>query len=169
MSHFCFCLVRIKCRCSYEFALTTANIENKNYCMNPQITCIVGFHTQFPPPPPTSSPPSWAPIRLELSGRKFLINSRKTPETLSERFLEVPSRVPIRSTKPYNSTRLRLPEHFQNSLPPVRLGTPPFQKWFRRGPLRAGHGIPSSTEGISDKLTSLSLSHPSFHSILQIV
>ena len=22
-----------------------------------------------------------------------------------------------------------------------------FQKWFRRGPLRAGHGIPSSTEG----------------------
>ena len=25
-----------------------------------------------------------------------------------------------------------------------------FQKWFRRGPLRVGHGIPSSTEGISD-------------------
>ena len=25
-----------------------------------------------------------------------------------------------------------------------------FQKWFRRGPLRAGHGIPSSTGGISD-------------------
>ena len=24
-----------------------------------------------------------------------------------------------------------------------------FQKWFRRGPLRAGHGIPSSTGGIS--------------------
>ena len=24
------------------------------------------------------------------------------------------------------------------------------QKWFWRGPLRAGHGIPSSTEGISD-------------------
>ena len=26
-----------------------------------------------------------------------------------------------------------------------------FQKWFRRGPLRAGHGIPSSTGGISDQ------------------
>ena len=26
-----------------------------------------------------------------------------------------------------------------------------FQNWFRRGPLRAGHGIPSSTGGISDK------------------
>ena len=25
-----------------------------------------------------------------------------------------------------------------------------FQKWFRRGPLRAGRGIPSNTEGISD-------------------
>ena len=25
-----------------------------------------------------------------------------------------------------------------------------FQNWFRRGPLRAAHGIPSSTEGISE-------------------
>ena len=25
-----------------------------------------------------------------------------------------------------------------------------FQGWSRRGPLRAGHGIPSSTDGISD-------------------
>ena len=25
-----------------------------------------------------------------------------------------------------------------------------FQEWFRRGPLRAGHGISSSTEGISE-------------------
>ena len=33
----------------------------------------------------------------------------------------------------------------------VRLGTPLFfQKWFRRGPLRAGDGIPSSAEGISE-------------------
>ena len=29
-----------------------------------------------------------------------------------------------------------------------------FQKWFRRGPLRAAHAMPSSTEGISDKKTS---------------
>ena len=28
------------------------------------------------------------------------------------------------------------------------MGTPLSQKWFRRGPLRAAHGIPSSTEGI---------------------
>ena len=28
-----------------------------------------------------------------------------------------------------------------------------FQKWFRRGPLRAGHGIPSSTGGISAQFT----------------
>ena len=30
-----------------------------------------------------------------------------------------------------------------------------FQNWFRRGPLRAGHGIPSSTGGISDFNSSL--------------
>ena len=37
------------------------------------------------------------------------------------------------------------------SPPPVRLETFFLQKWFRRGPLRAGHGIPSSAGGISDK------------------
>ena len=40
------------------------------------------------------------------------------------------------------------------SSPPIRLGTPLFQKWFRRGPLRAGHGILSSTGGISECLRS---------------
>ena len=49
--------------------------------------------------------------------RKFQINSGKTPETLSERFLEFPSRVRLGCPKPYNSRHLRLPEHFQNSLP----------------------------------------------------
>ena len=45
-------------------------------------------------------------------------------------------------------------EHFQNSLPPVRLRTFRFfHEWFRRGPLRAGHGIPSSTGGISETCT----------------
>ena len=35
--------------------------------------------------------------------------------------------------------------------PPVRAGDASFSgNWFRRGPLRAGHGIPSSTEGISE-------------------
>ena len=55
--------------------------------------------------------------------KKFRKKSGKTPETLSERFLEFPQ---------YGWGRLF------------------FQKWLRRGPLRAGHGIYSSTEGISD-------------------
>ena len=70
--------------------------------------------------------------------KKFRKNSGKTPETLSERFLELPSRVRLGRPKPYNSRHLRLPGRFF------------FQKWFRRGPLRAGHGIPGSTEGISE-------------------
>ena len=61
---------------------------------------------------------------------------------------------PVRlgSPRPYNSRHLRRPEHFQNSLPPqygYGWGRFFFQKWFRRGPLRAGHGIPSSAGGIS--------------------
>ena len=83
--------------------------------------------------------------------KKFRKNSGKTPETLSERFLEFPSRVRLGCPKPYNSRHLRLPERFQNSLPPqygwdvsfFRIGS-------GEGPLRAGHGIPSSTGGISD-------------------
>ena len=52
---------------------------------------------------------------------------------------------------PKKSRRLRPPEHFQNSLPPPQYDWGPLfsQKWIRRGPLRTGHGIPSSTEGIS--------------------
>ena len=75
----------------------------------------------------------WAipPVRLALSGR----NSGKTPETLSESFLEFPSRVRLGCPKPYNSKHLRLPEHFQNYLPPSTAGGVSFfQKWFRRGP-----------------------------------
>ena len=83
--------------------------------------------------------------------KKFRKKSGETLETLSERFLEFPSRVRLGSPKPYNSRHLRLPEHFQNSLPPqYGWGRLFFQKWFRKGPLRAGHGIPSSTGGISD-------------------
>ena len=82
--------------------------------------------------------------------KKFRKDSGKTPETLSEFFLEFPSRVRLGSPKSYISRHLRLPEHFQNSLPLSTAGDASFQKWFRRGPLRAGHGIPSSTEGISD-------------------
>ena len=74
--------------------------------------------------------------------------SGKTPETLPERFLEFPSRVRLGSPKLYNSRHLKLPEHFQNGW-----GRLFFQKWFRRGPLRVCHGIPSSTEAISEKHT----------------
>ena len=67
--------------------------------------------------------------------RKFRKNSGKTPETLSKRFLEFPSRVRLGSPKPYNSRHLRLPEHFQNSLPPSTAGDASF---FRIG---SGEGV----------------------------
>ena len=62
--------------------------------------------------------------------KKFRKNSGKTPETLSERFLEFPSRVRLGCPKPYNSRHLRLPERFQNSLPPSTAGDASF---FRSG------------------------------------
>ena len=67
--------------------------------------------------------------------KKFRKNSGKTPETLSERFLEFPSRVRLGSPKPYNSRHLRLPERFQNSLPPSTAGNASF---FRSG---SGEGL----------------------------
>ena len=65
--------------------------------------------------------------------KRFQKNSGKTPETLSELFLEFPSRV--RLPKPYNSRHLRLPERFQNSLPPSTAGDASF---FRSG---SGEGL----------------------------
>ena len=99
---------------------------------------------------PTPSAPT--PCKTSRTFRKkFRKNSGRTPEALSERFLEFPSRVRLGCPKPYNSRHLRLPEHFQNSLPPqYGRGRLFFQKWFRRGPLGAGHGIPGSTEGVSE-------------------
>ena len=67
--------------------------------------------------------------------KKFRKNSGKTPETLSERFLEFPSRVRLGCPKPYNSRHLRLPERFQNSLPPSTAGDASF---FRIG---SGEGL----------------------------
>ena len=66
----------------------------------------------------------WAipPVRLGTFRKKFRENSGKTPETLSERFLEFPSRVRLGCPKAYNSRHLRLPERFQNSLPPSTAG-----------------------------------------------
>ena len=68
--------------------------------------------------------------------KKFRKNSGKTLETLSERFLEFPSRVRLGCPKPYNSRHLRLPEHFQNYLPPSTAGDASF---FRSG---SGEGLP---------------------------
>ena len=67
--------------------------------------------------------------------KKFRKNSGKTPETLSERFLEFLSRVRLGCPKPYNSRHLRLPERFQNSLPPSTAGDASF---FRSG---SGEGL----------------------------
>ena len=67
--------------------------------------------------------------------KRFRKNSGKTPETLSERFLEFPSRVRLGCPKPYNSRHLRLPERFQNSLPPSTAGDASF---FRIG---SGEGL----------------------------
>ena len=67
--------------------------------------------------------------------KKFLKNSGKTPETLSERFLEFPSRVRLGSPQPCDQRHLRSPEHFQNSLPPRTAGNSSF---FRSG---SGEGL----------------------------
>ena len=67
--------------------------------------------------------------------KKFRKNSGKTPETLSERLLEFPSRVRLGCPKPYNSRHLKAPEHFQNSLPPSTAGDASF---FRSG---SGEGL----------------------------
>ena len=79
----------------------------------------------------------WAtpPVRLGLSGGNSGKNSGKTPETLSERFLEFPSRVRLGCPKPYNSRHLRLPERFQTYLPPSTAGDASF---FRIG---SGEGL----------------------------
>ena len=88
-------------------------------------------------------------ISAATFGKKFRKNSGKTPETLVERFLKFPSRLQLGCSKPCNSRHLKAPEHFQNSLPNTAGDASFFQKRFRRGPLRAGHAIPSSTEDIS--------------------
>ena len=67
--------------------------------------------------------------------KKFRKNSGKTPETLSERFLEFPSRVRLGCPKPCNSRHSKAPEHFQNSLPPSTAGDASF---FRSG---SGEGL----------------------------
>ena len=69
--------------------------------------------------------------------KKFRKHSGKTLETLSERFLEFPSRLRLGCSKSYNSRHLRLSEHFQNYLPRSTAGDASF--------LRIGSG-----EGLSE-------------------
>ena len=75
------------------------------------------------------------PSQYGRAEKKIWKNSGKTPETLLERFLEFPSRVRLGCPKAYNSRHLRLPEHFQNSLPPSTAGDASF---FRSG---SGEGL----------------------------
>ena len=97
--------------------------------------------------------PNWAtlPIRLGLSER----NSGKIPERPRKRSQSVSWNSPREYGWDALSPVIQGICGFQSISrilsPPVRLGVPLFQQWFRRGPLRAGPGIPSSTEGISDQ------------------
>ena len=79
--------------------------------------------------------PGHTPSTAGTFRKKFRKNSGKTPETLSERFLEFLSRVRLGCPKPYNSRHLRLPERFQNSLPSSTAGDASF---FRIG---SGEGL----------------------------
>ena len=99
--------------------------------------------------------------------KKFRKNSGKTPETLSERFLEFPSRVRLGCPKPYNSRHLKAPERFQNSLPPSTAGDASFlRSGSGEGPLRVGHRIPGSTGCISDYMKHMYRRRPDYSSNL---
>ena len=93
--------------------------------------------------------------------KEFRKKFQKDPENALRVFLEFPSRVRLGCPKPPNLRHSKPPEHFQHSLP-LQYGSGRFffRKWFRRGPLRAGHGIPSSTEGISDMVLFLATGWP---------
>ena len=84
-------------------------------------------------------PPAILGARPTSGGtRKF----RKDPGNALRAFPGIPLESTAGIPQPCNSMHLRLPERFQNSLPPhYGWGRLFFQKWFRRGPLRAGHGI----------------------------
>ena len=111
-----------------NFSGTPGDIPAKSRDIPPKMFDFPGFegHTElFWPPPlhvedsyPTGKHLGHTPSTAGTFRKKFRKNSGKTPETLSERFLEFPSRVRLGCPKPYNSRHLRLPERFQNSLPP---------------------------------------------------
>ena len=105
----------------------------------------------------STSPPhilKWATplVQLGLSGR----NSGRIPERSRKRsqsvFLEFPLKVRLGCPKPYNSRHLRLPEHFQNSLPPSTAWAASF--FSEAVPETASQsrcrGIPGSTVGSAE-------------------
>ena len=113
--------------------------QNCSHNVSQKVKRIMRFSDYVPSVLPGKQAP-WLGHTPSTAGtfrRKFRKNSGKTPETLSERFLEFPSRVRLGCPKPYNSRHLRLPERFQNYLPPSTAGDASF---FRIG----------SREGISE-------------------
>ena len=97
----------------------------------------------FPPATSLSHTPSTA----GTFRKKFRKHSGKTPETLSERFLEFTSReYGWDPPNPLKFMAVEASRAFPDFSPPqYGWGRLCFQKWFRRGPLRVDHGIPSST------------------------
>ena len=87
-----------------------------------------GFGNQFWTPAPKVREPHFHGPHPQYGWdfpEEILENSGKTPE--------FPSRVRLGSPNPHNSRHLRLPEHFQNSLPLSTAGDASFffRNWFR--------------------------------------
>ena len=125
-SQFTCCFRRVSFCVHSRFLSATRTPNSQNHSYVHRHVCHLG---RLLVPPPIFYSECWAtpPVRLGLSGRNSR-TSGKTPETLSERFLEFPSRVRLGCPKPYNSRHLRLPERFQNSLPPSTAGGASFFK-----------------------------------------
>ena len=98
-----------------------ADFLSKNYLWH-----IFGSDKRVLTPLPCLALLGHTPSTAGTFRKKFRQNSGKTPETLSECFLEFLSRVRLGCPKPYNSRHLRLPERFQNSLPPSTAGDASF-------------------------------------------
>ena len=96
---------------------------------------------------------------LEGQGlEKFRKNSGKSPKRSESVSWNFPRRVRLGSPKPYTSRHLRLPEHFQKSLPPSTAGDASF---FRSG---SGEGLSEPVMEFPAVLEAfLTISLPPFH------
>ena len=103
----------------HPLQLETSNLAAQHHMRSCQMRIISRLKMSF-----VGHTPSTAGI----SRKKFRKNSRKTPETLSERFLEFPSRVRLGCPKPYNSRHFGFQSVSRILSPPVRLGTPLFSE-----------------------------------------